>query len=207
MVRIFGYVLVRIGYGFLYVFGHVQVRIFVRIGTYFSAYICSQWHVSGTFRYVSGTYNGTYLARFWVRILRSSSDPIPLLVHALFGAAPLPACSRLLNPVPASALRFLHVIHCFSSRQLRRHGRQLAPPQQQSSSRRRPLWRRCHSLRRLRRSLLRLGGCRRCRPAAVDAVPVATAASGGQQPAAAAAAPAASIRRHRRRPAAESAPS
>ena len=168
-----------LGYGFLVVFGHVQVHRFGRICTYFRAYICSQWHVSGTFRYVSGTYNGTYLARYWVRRLQSGSypnNPIPPLVHALFDPALLQVCSLLLHPVPASARRFLRVIYCFSSRPLRHHGRQRAAPQQQSSSR--PLRRRRCSLRRLSRPRGRLGLLRRL-----------------------------SDRGHRRCPAAESAPS
>ena len=56
-------------------------------------------------------FQGIYLltmARIWhvvgyVKLL-SGSDP---LVHALFNPAPLPVCSVLLNPVPASARRFL----------------------------------------------------------------------------------------------------
>ena len=95
----------------------------------------------------------------------------------------------LLNPVPASARRFLRFIHCFSSRQLRRHGRQRAPPQQQSSSSRRPLWRR---RRPCVDSAGRFGGSATVRR---------LAAGGCQSPAAA------SARRHSRRPAADSAPS
>ena len=125
------------------------------------------WHISA--------HNGRYLAGhvIWHVIghvnLRSGSDPIPPLVHALFDPALLQVCSLLLHPVPASARRFLRVIYCFSSRPLRHHGRQRAAPQQQ-------LRRRRCSLRRLSRPRGRLGlllrlsdrGHRRC-PAAESA--------------------------------------
>ena len=89
------------------------------------------------------------MVRIWHVKLRSGSDPIPLLVHALFYAAPLQVCSGLLNPVLVSARRFLRAIHCFSSRPLRHHGRQRAPPLQQSSSSSQPLWQRRRPLHRL----------------------------------------------------------
>ena len=82
-------------------------------------------------------HNGTYLARILARkiAVRFRSD-------SAAGSCSVQCCTRLLNPIPASARRFLRFIYCFSSRPLRRHGRQRAPPQQQSSSSRRPLWRR-----------------------------------------------------------------
>ena len=76
-------------------YGYIDLDVYVRISGHISAHngtylVRNLVHRFDVYVRISGhisAHNGTYLARDWVRRLRLDSYPIPLLVHALFGAA------------------------------------------------------------------------------------------------------------------------